>query len=120
MGRILLVLTVGIVLLGAVSAWANDLYVDPMGTGGAYTSIQAAIGDAVDGDTIHVAAGTYNEDVRIDKSLTLVSVDGKDTTIINGQNTGGGGALTVAGGLSGVVIGGTGTGFTINAAGGTA
>jgi len=118
-GRILLVLTVGIVLLGAVSAWANMITVDDSG-GADYTTIQAAIDAASPGDTIHVAAGTYNEDVRIDKSLTLVSVDGKDTTIINGQNTGGGGALTVAGGLSGVVIGGTGTGFTINAAGGTA
>lgn len=36
-----------------------------------YHTIQSAINDASDGDTIAVDAGTYNENVNINKSLTL-------------------------------------------------
>jgi len=44
------------------------------------TPIQAAIDNATAGDTINVAAGTYNEQVVIDKALTLQGAG--DTTII--------------------------------------
>mgnify|MGYP000203284726 CR=1 FL=1 len=76
-GRILLVLTVGIVLLGAVSAWAQ---VKNVNTGETFTTIQAAVTAASSGDTIEVAAGTYKENVTINKALTLLSASGKDVT----------------------------------------
>jgi nitrous oxidase accessory protein NosD len=58
---------------------ANDLYVGGGGTPN-YTTIQAAVTAAVSGDTIHVAAGTYAEQVAIAKALTLQGAGA--TTII--------------------------------------
>jgi len=50
-----------------------------------FCTIQAAIDAASDYDTIIVAAGTYNENINIYKSLTVVSEDGAEVTIINAQ-----------------------------------
>ncbi len=78
-------------MIGTVEA-ASIYYVDPSGTDdashgtstgtGAFKTIQYAINDSrvVAGDTINVAAGTYNEQVIINKSLTLQGVG--DATII--------------------------------------
>ncbi|MDK2938265.1 MAG: hypothetical protein PWQ51_429, partial [Methanolobus sp.] len=38
-----------------------------------YTTIQAAVDNSIDGDTIIVTDGTYNENVVVDKSVTLRS-----------------------------------------------
>lgn len=52
-----------------------------------YTTINAAVEAATDGDTIYVKKGMYNETLEIWKALTLIGEDMK-TTVINGQNSG--------------------------------
>jgi len=70
-----------------------ELVVEPLGINclfnGApvYTTIQAAINAASAGYTIRVCPGTYDEDVDVNKSLTLIGVN-KTTTIIRGQKAG--------------------------------
>ncbi|MFB3890252.1 MAG: nitrous oxide reductase family maturation protein NosD [Candidatus Bathyarchaeia archaeon] len=51
-----------------------------------YTRIQWAIGNATDGDTIQVRAGTYLENIAVDKSITLMG-EGRNS-IIDGGNAG--------------------------------
>jgi parallel beta-helix repeat protein len=54
------------------------------GTGpGNYTSIMSAVNSANPGDTIFVYSRTYNEDVQINKPLSLIGED-RATTIIHG------------------------------------
>jgi len=74
----------GIVLLGAVPALTQVTNVD---TGETFTTIQAAINDSdtVNGNTITVATGTYNEFVTVDKSLTIL---GESGAVLEGTGTG--------------------------------
>ena len=51
-----------------------------------FATIQRGI-DAVAGSTVHVAAGTYNENVVIAKSLDLIGAS-STTTVMDGNNTG--------------------------------
>jgi len=65
----------------------NILYV---GGGGPdnYTSIQAAIDDAIDGDTVFVfddSSPYYENNIIISKSINLIG-ENKDTTIIDGED----------------------------------
>lgn len=64
---------IAVILLLAGSAQAATLSV--CFDGCEHSSIQAAINDAVAGDTIEVHGGTYNEDVVINKDVQLVYLD---------------------------------------------
>lgn len=62
----------------------NILYVGGTGTGN-YSSIQAAVNAASNGDTVYVYDGTYYENIMIDdKSINLVGED-RNSTIIDGM-----------------------------------
>ncbi len=62
----------------------NIIYVGGSGANN-YSSIQAAIDAAHNGDTIFVFSGVYHENVLINKSINLVGENEK-TTIIDGRN----------------------------------
>ncbi|MFO8183961.1 MAG: T9SS type A sorting domain-containing protein [Candidatus Aegiribacteria sp.] len=52
-----------------------------------YPSIQSAINSAVNGDTVLVAPGTYQENIRfLGKSITVSSQQGQAITTIDGSN----------------------------------
>ena len=58
-------------------------YIVDCNGGGNYTTINAAISAASDGDTIYVWDGTYTEDIIISKSLTIIG-NGTNKTVIKG------------------------------------
>ena len=66
----------------------NTLYVGGSGPNN-YTTIQSAIDDAVDGDTVFVFddSSPYYENVVVDKSINLIG-ENKETTIIDGGASG--------------------------------
>ncbi len=66
------VLVAGAGVGAAEKTWYVD---DGGGVGINYTSIQAAVGNASEGDTIEVRSGTYYENVNVDKQLVLIGVD---------------------------------------------
>ena len=43
-----------------------------VGLGGTFDTIQAAVNAAENGDTISVAAGTYLENLTLDKAVTIL------------------------------------------------
>jgi parallel beta-helix repeat protein len=82
----------------------NILYVGGSGPGN-FTTIQGAVNNATNGDTIFVYNNTYNENVDTKlKKITLLGED-RDTTIINGQTT----AAVVRIGTSDITL----SGFTL-------
>jgi hypothetical protein len=84
-------------LLLAAPGLANDLYVDVNYTGCAtgagtqsdpFCSIATAVAAAVAGDTVHVAPGTYFENLFINTDLTLIGTGGDSVTIVDGSQAG--------------------------------
>ncbi len=67
-------------LIGGTSPAAADILHVP----GDFTTIQAAIDAAMDGDEVEVHPGTYNESINLlGKAVTLRSSDGPDVTTID-------------------------------------
>ena len=99
-----------IVASAASVAGAATLCVNPGGTGGCQSSISAAVAAASPGETINVAPGRYTGGVTIDKPVSLIGANERNTVIdAAGMPTG----ITIDGiaspGLSGVVV----SGFTV-------
>jgi len=68
--------------LASVSA-AKTIYVPDD-----YATIQQAVDNARDGDTIFVRNGTYRENIGIDKKYLTIEGENRDTTIIDGGGIG--------------------------------
>jgi parallel beta-helix repeat protein len=60
------------------------LYVNTTGSGGAYTSIQDAVNDSSDGDTVYIYNGSYYEHLTINTSINLTGENRNDTIIYGG------------------------------------
>lgn len=64
------------------NSWSTELIVDKTGSGGAYTTISAAVQNSKDGDTVTVKPGYYEEQVVISNAITLHG-SGYNSTSIN-------------------------------------
>ena len=82
---ILVFLAVAVCVMGAGVGAAAVITVDDSG-GADFTSIQAAVDAASEGDTIEVASGTYVENVDINKRLTLVGA-GQNLVKVEADNS---------------------------------
>jgi hypothetical protein len=110
-------------VLLSVQAFATDYFVDaarPDDSGNglslatAKKTIQAAVNAASGGDVINVAAGTYNENVTINKSLTLLSISGAASTTVSGTTSGSElGTFMISPNTNNVTVGGPAKGFTL-------
>lgn len=77
-------------------------------------SVQAGIDAVAAGGTVWIGPGTYYENVTVNKSLALLSTNGREQTTIRGSDGGGGTAtLVIADGANDVQIGDLGRGLHI-------
>jgi len=70
-------------MLEGIIAWVNEGYIVYV----KYSSIQEAINNTYEGDTIHISSGTYYENVVVNKTVSLVG-ENRSTTIVDGNGTG--------------------------------
>ncbi len=82
-GLLLLVAGVSLLTILIQETSADTITVDD-DPGAHYKKIQDAVDAAEDGDTIRVYEGTYNENVVVDKTLTLIGNGSANTTIDGG------------------------------------
>ena len=74
-----------IAALSPLAASAATVCVNPGGTAGCFATIGEAVMNATDGDTVSLAAGTYNErDIILYNQLEIVGA-GRDLTIVDGS-----------------------------------
>ncbi len=98
-------------LAGGIMDWKNsgyDVYVR-------YSSIQEAIDQASEGDTIHISSGTYHGNVIVDKTINLVG-ENHQTTFVSANWTQGErgfyildrnvslGSFTISSGIEGIYL----------------
>ncbi|UCH30955.1 MAG: right-handed parallel beta-helix repeat-containing protein [Candidatus Bathyarchaeota archaeon] len=70
-------------MLGGILDWIDagyPVYVK-------YSSIQVAINNAFEGDTIRVSLGTYYENVVVNKTVSLIG-ENRETTVVSGNGVG--------------------------------
>ncbi|GEM_PF-771134 len=67
--------------------YAERTNIIPVGPTRRYTTIQSALDAAFPGDIIEVDPGTYNEQLYVNKALTVRSTSGAASTIIDGLDT---------------------------------
>jgi hypothetical protein len=109
-GAILFLALIMGLVMPTQTAKAATLCVAPLGAGGCYATIQAAITAAAPGDTINVAAGTYAGNIIVDRSVSIIGDPG-DTSpgpgpsapVIDGGSLPGD-AFLLANGVSNVTI----------------
>jgi hypothetical protein len=90
--------------LAGATAGSLERVLSPGCAGSPYTSVQAALDAAVDGDVVEVCPGTWYERLVIDgKALTLRSLAGADLTTVDAQTWGR--ALQIRGGADVTVEG---------------
>jgi len=66
--------------MSSVGFDGNTLYVGGSGANN-YTTIQSAVDDAVDGDIVFVFYGVYNENIILNKELTIIGIENPDGQI---------------------------------------
>jgi parallel beta-helix repeat protein len=81
---VIIVLALAVLALAIFAVASNHkLSVHTVGPNGEYQSIQDAIRDAVDGDTIIVSSGTYAENITVDRRLTITAGDDGSHPVID-------------------------------------